>query len=131
MAEFLLFASRYFFEFQSCHCIDSPPPISKSSTTDHYWIPPDVGYLKLNTDATVEDGFLTVGVGLVIRDSVGLVLGCASVKIHGSFSAYVAELLALLERLRFAHASGLRVKFIESDASNTIKVIKFWVTCWF
>ncbi|PON44971.1 hypothetical protein PanWU01x14_262590 [Parasponia andersonii] len=107
MAEFLLFASRYHFECQSCHFFNSPPRISKSSATDHHWIPLDIGCLKLNTDVTIEDGSLTVGIGIVIRDSVSLVLGCASVKIHWYFSPHVVELLALLEGLKFAHESGL------------------------
>lgn len=79
--------------------------------------------MKLNTDAAVEAGSLTMGIGIVIRDSVGLVLGCASVKLNGSFSPHAAELLALREGLRSAHESGLQIKFVESDASNAIKAI--------
>ncbi|PON48987.1 Ribonuclease H-like domain containing protein [Trema orientale] len=120
--EILEDAGRYLFKWQNCHCIDSIK-ISRSSATDHRSIPPDTGCLKLNTNAIVEDGSLIVGAGIVIRNSMGLVLGCDSIKISGSFSPHIAELLALGEGLRFAYESGLWVKFVESNASNAIKAI--------
>ncbi|PON66023.1 hypothetical protein PanWU01x14_112500 [Parasponia andersonii] len=70
---------------KSCHGIDSPPPKSRSNATDHRWIHSDTGCLKLNTDTTVEDGSLTIGVGIVIRDSVGLVLRAIN---YGSLTGF-------------------------------------------
>ncbi|PON94545.1 hypothetical protein TorRG33x02_095800 [Trema orientale] len=64
-----------------------------------------------------------MGAGIVVSESMGIVFGCASVKLKGSFSPHVVELLIVREGLGFAYESGLRNKFVESDTINANKVI--------
>ncbi|PON73301.1 hypothetical protein PanWU01x14_058050 [Parasponia andersonii] len=67
----------YLYEFQNCLCIEMLPPAHESSAPDPRWILSDEESLKLNTGAAVED--TVMGARIVIRDSVDIVLGCASV----------------------------------------------------
>ena len=60
------------------------------------WVQPPVGQLKLNIDATMLKDPTTIGVGMFLRDSDGLLVACKYVVL--SFRCYVKE----------AEAAGLR-----------------------
>lgn len=88
-----------------------------------HWSPPSPGSLKLNTDAAINTELGVVGLGGVIRDEYGNVLGAFAKRYMGRVDAHLAESLAIRAGLVFALESGLRVKELESDALNVIQAI--------
>lgn len=49
----------------------------------HRWIPPAVGQFKLNLNATVSSEGRKVGIGVVIRDSSGVIYAALAQSIPG------------------------------------------------
>lgn len=98
--------------------INTPPVLAPSYSPLQSWKAPDPGCLKLNVDAFMREGSPTVGlgVGAIIRDESGFVLGAMAKPVPGCFSPFVTECLALREGLIFAADSGLQVQMIETDA---------------
>ena len=60
----------------------------------------------------------------MVRDSLGHVLGTMAYKMKGSFDPYLAECLAIQQRLVFVAECGLYVDQVESDSLNVVCVIK-------
>ncbi|KAK0595025.1 hypothetical protein LWI29_002683 [Acer saccharum] len=87
------------------------------------WIPPDPGLYKINCDAALNTASCLVGVGIVIRNSVGLVMASSSQRISASFSPQVAEAVAIQRGLQFALDSGLTPCRIDSDA----EIVVAWI----
>ncbi|KAL5775734.1 hypothetical protein ACOSP7_013291 [Xanthoceras sorbifolium] len=50
------------------------------------WQPPDLGLVKVNSDATIDSANCLVGFGLVVRDQLGYVLGSSWQRLEVSFS---------------------------------------------
>ncbi|PON79574.1 hypothetical protein TorRG33x02_235290, partial [Trema orientale] len=115
-------AGSYLSEFQECFKIETLPPSCRLAV-DPRWKPPDAGLLKLNTDAAFSLELNTIGIGIVVRDFRGQVLGCASISLAKASSPFVAELLAFKEGQRFAINNGFQIGIAEFDASNVIKAI--------
>ena len=69
------------------------PPAAPSSMPQHQWRSPDPHSYKANFDAAVFQATNTVGIGIIIRDSNGDVIGALFMPIPLSQS--VAELEAL------------------------------------
>ncbi|XP_050217632.1 uncharacterized protein LOC126668483 [Mercurialis annua] len=63
------------------------------------WCPPEQGWLKANVDAAVYGGKQEIGVGVVVRDWLGCVVMVLQVKILGSFSPRITELMGIREAL--------------------------------
>ncbi|KAJ1420368.1 hypothetical protein SESBI_14505, partial [Sesbania bispinosa] len=64
----------HFSETNSTHTVE-PPDLQQTNATR--WKPPVSGYYKLNTDVAKLDG-TRWGVGAVVRDHEGIVLGAAT-----------------------------------------------------
>ncbi|CAH9139859.1 unnamed protein product [Cuscuta epithymum] len=85
------------------------------------WKRPEVGRLKLNTDASIGDGNIC-GLGWVVRDSEGRFIAGGVDKWYGS-SPKVAEALAIREALSWLKQSGWDYINVESDALQVISSI--------
>ena len=77
---------------------------------------PDLGSYKINSDAALDMVGHTVGVGVVIRNSDGLVMASNSQEIATTFSPQVAEAVAICRGLQLAVDSGLIPCMLESTA---------------
>ncbi|GMN50234.1 hypothetical protein TIFTF001_019407 [Ficus carica] len=104
--------------------INKPPVLAPSSSLLQSWKAPDPGCLKLNVDALVREGSPTVGLGAIIREESGFVLGAMAKPIPGCFSPFVTECLALREWLIFAADSGLQVQKIETNAFKVVNSLQ-------
>ena len=93
------------------------------TTKPSSWAPPSKGSLKLNTDAVVKKELGIVGLGRVIRDDKGEVLGAFSRRILGNFEIAMAECLVIHVGLVFALERGLHPQEIESDTLNVIRAL--------
>ena len=59
------------------------------------WQPLVLGLLKLNVDAAVEDLEGYAGLGVVIKDFKGGVVGTMAIKMGVNFDPYIANCLAI------------------------------------
>ncbi|KAL5740749.1 hypothetical protein ACOSQ2_029929 [Xanthoceras sorbifolium] len=86
-------------EFQAadvCNRADVARP-----ATQVRWNPPAVGVLKLNVDAGVRFSAGLMGIGLVVRDWQGVVLGSSAQICRAALSPLLAEATALLRGLQY------------------------------
>ena len=90
----------------------------------HQWRPLDLHSYKANFDATVFQASNTVGIGVIIRDSNGDVIG-ALLFMPIPLSQSVAELEALACRraVQFALEIGLRRVTFEGESVTVINAI--------
>ena len=118
-------AERFLFEYKSstnAAALCKAPLVKRVSPAT--WRPPAAGLLKLNTDAAVVNEGGVTGLGGVIRDTEGEVLGAFSKRVQGCLDVQTAECLAIRAGLIFAMESGLRVAEVESDALNVVRAIQ-------
>ena len=87
------------------------------------WKPPDPGMYKINSDVVLDMVGHMVGLGVVIRNSDGLVMSSSSQKITTTFFPQVAEAVAISRGLQLAIDSGLTPCMLESDAEVVVKWI--------
>ncbi|KAK2634825.1 hypothetical protein Ddye_029617 [Dipteronia dyeriana] len=89
----------------------------------HSWWPPDVGKIKVNTDATTDSIAGKIGNGIVIKNHAGDVLAASSQPFRYGLAYEVAEELAIFRGLVFAQESGLMPCEVESDAPAVVNLI--------
>ncbi|PON64686.1 Ribonuclease H-like domain containing protein [Trema orientale] len=91
---------------------------------DKKWKAPTMGQLKLNVDAAVKCSSDFIGIGVVVRDCNGIVLGASSLKFAGHLSPFLAECVAVREGIKFAINHGLSPGVIETDAQNVVLALQ-------
>ena len=84
-----------------------------------YWVRPPVGRLKLNIDAAMLKDPTSVGVGMVLRDSDGLLVACKSVVLLFCCSVKEAEAVGLREGLQRL----LELHHFEVDVELDAKIV--------
>ena len=88
------------------------------------WTSPEVGALKLNVHASVFPGADSFSVGLVLRDHHGTFIQGRTMKFAGKVDVLEAELMGILEALKWISAfSGYKIT-IESDSLLSVKAIQ-------
>ncbi|KAK2661322.1 hypothetical protein Ddye_007855 [Dipteronia dyeriana] len=87
------------------------------------WKRPREGLFKVNTDATICIERNIVGLGIVIRNHEGEVMGCSSQSTVSNYTPQIAEACAIFRGLLFAKDAGLLPAVIESDAKTVVDLI--------
>ncbi|KAL6225677.1 hypothetical protein ACLB2K_004526 [Fragaria x ananassa] len=87
------------------------------------WIPPSVGTLKINTNATWSSESFGCGLAALLRDSTGSLLH-GVVSVGQAISAEAAEAQALLQGLKLAKSVGLISFSMEADYFSLISALK-------
>ena len=87
------------------------------------WLPPQSGYLKLNVDASVLSGSDHIGIGAIIWDEKGRILGAVAKSVEGTFSPFLAECMALREGLMIAKELESVTLVVETDAINVVSTV--------
>ncbi|KAK1586457.1 hypothetical protein Q3G72_002787 [Acer saccharum] len=85
-----------------------------------YWIPPAVGKLKMNCAAAFDRQCGRTGIGVVVRDSEGEVLGCCSQNLETIMSSKAAHLLAIQKGIQFGVHCGFLIFVLEVDDAEVI-----------
>uniref|UniRef100_A0A803P8W5 Reverse transcriptase domain-containing protein n=1 Tax=Cannabis sativa TaxID=3483 RepID=A0A803P8W5_CANSA len=80
------------------------------------WTPPHAGFFKLNVDAAYDATGAVIGLGAVIRDYFGDVVGAFSQSLRGSYSVKEMEAMGIIYNLHWARNNGLHIHFIETDS---------------
>ncbi|KAL8502481.1 hypothetical protein ACS0TY_021576 [Phlomoides rotata] len=81
----------------------------------HRWKPPDPGYVKINSDASLIAG-VGVAVGGVARNDRGEVQWCFSEMSPYTTDVELAEAVAILRAFEIASSKGVRKAIFETDA---------------
>ncbi|KAI9195894.1 hypothetical protein LWI28_019143 [Acer negundo] len=82
------------------------------------------GVYKFNTDAAICVERNLVGVGVVIRDFEGCVVGSSTQRLAANFSPLVAEATALFRGIVFALEAGLTPLTAETDSKMVVDLIE-------
>ncbi|XP_075665989.1 uncharacterized protein LOC142635792 [Castanea sativa] len=85
------------------------------------WSPPQTPFYKANFNGALFHEINKAGIGVVIRDSAGLVIGALSKNISLPPSAIEVEALACQRAIIFARELGLREVVFEGDFETLIK----------
>ncbi|KAK0573812.1 hypothetical protein LWI29_013953 [Acer saccharum] len=116
----LEWASDFLVDFKGCRsvCLRSSPPCLSVC-----WFLPPSGVYKINCDAALDGAGRKVGFSIVIRDGSGSVLACSSQVVTASFSALVAETMAIGRAIIFSRDCGMFPCILESD----VAVVVNWI----
>lgn len=87
------------------------------------WSSPPVGFYKLNTDGAVDVVNGKRGLGAVLRNENGDLMGACAFPIFGNFSPFVTELLALKAGLQFALGTRTLPILVETDCSEAVRLV--------
>ncbi|KAL5543298.1 hypothetical protein UlMin_011008 [Ulmus minor] len=88
------------------------------------WQAPIVGFVKVNTDAAWCGNQKKFGLGSVIRDHTGKVLGSVAIPVASSVSVAVAESWALEKGASLAKQMGFSAVILESDCLGVTKALE-------
>ena len=84
--------------------------------SDSKWKPPDKDEFKTNYDGAVFQETNETGIGVVIRNNEGVVLGALSEKIALPGSVVTVEMLAARRAVHFALEIGISHSVFEGDS---------------
>ena len=84
------------------------------------WKPPEEGWVKINTDAAIDNIAGVAATGVVARDHGGRVVVARTTKIPQMTDAYAAELLAVRDTSALAVEKGWQKVVIETDLPNNM-----------
>nr|XP_023914280.1 uncharacterized protein LOC112025826 [Quercus suber] len=88
------------------------------------WRPPPSSFLKVNFDGAVFQDEVVAGVGVIIQDEKGQVIGFTARKIPLTLSIAAIEAFAAITTLKFAHDFGLSSLILEGDSEVVINALK-------
>lgn len=87
------------------------------------WLPHPQGWLKLNTDAAMDQNSLRSSLGWILRDPNGLVVAAAGIPLNGCKDVLLTEAPAMREGLQLLAANQHINVLIESDSEVLVRAI--------
>ncbi|XP_075640371.1 uncharacterized protein LOC142612138 [Castanea sativa] len=103
------------------HLAADPTVMTASIPSSNSWSPPQTPFYKANFDGALFQDINKAGIGVVIRDSAGLVIGALSEIISLPPSVIEVEALACQIAIIFARELGLQEVVFEGDSETLIK----------
>ena len=80
------------------------------------WALPQPPWFKINVNGAVFERLRAMGIGVVIRDHLGMVCAMLSMKIHTLLGLFEIEAKAMEEGMRFAWDRGISTAIFEGDS---------------
>ncbi|KAK0600709.1 hypothetical protein LWI29_017726 [Acer saccharum] len=115
-------ASDFIDEWRSTSQVGTLP--TSCSAPVQNWIPPMVGSWKLNTDAATCYMECLIGLGCIIRDSVGVVRAAVVKKITAMVPPLMVEAMAVRRGIQLAASEGIGVFHIETDSLQVAELVR-------
>ncbi|KAF5478200.1 hypothetical protein F2P56_004782 [Juglans regia] len=94
------------------------------------WKKPEEGWLKANFDTAIYEQNITVGLGIIIRNSKREVMVAYSEPLRMDAKAVVVEALAMRRIIGIYIEMGFRRVVFEGDALVIINAVKGEAECW-
>ena len=113
-------ASTFLQQFRSCR----QEPIKAKHLQRRKWQPPEPGLYKLNFDGAMFNESNEAGIGIVVQESLGLVLVAMAEKIWKPHNVESLEMLAARRAIIFAKELGLQQGQFEGDSEICIKALQ-------
>ena len=113
-------AKRYVEEFRAY----MPCSMPKINLSPQRWSPPPPNWYKVNVDGVIFKDQGSIGVGVVIRNAQGEVMGAMSKKISRPLGAIEAEAKAMEVGILFAWDLGLKNIVAEGDSLTVVQALK-------
>ena len=105
------------------HDVHKKVPQMVVRSSDSQWKPPASSMYKINFDGTLFEEQASASLGVIIRDSTGLVIGALSQKIRLPGSVDMVEALATSRAIVFAKELCLQSMVVEGDSLQVIQAI--------
>lgn len=96
----------------------------RSQRAQQPWMPPPANLVKINFDNAVFSKENISGIGVVVRDENGLVLGSCSKRLPQAYSAMEVEAMAAATALVFANDIVVRRVILEGDSLAVINALR-------
>ncbi|XP_075663127.1 uncharacterized protein LOC142632642 [Castanea sativa] len=87
------------------------------------WLPPPGNLVKINFDGAVFSRENISGIGVVVRDENGLVLGSCTKRLSQAYSVMETEAMEAATALVFASELGVRQAILKGDSLAVIKAL--------
>ncbi|KAL0011815.1 hypothetical protein SO802_006923 [Lithocarpus litseifolius] len=113
-------AGSYLQEFLQAQTEESAPPRAPAV---QQWRPPDSHCFKVNFDAAVFCDLNRAGLGVIVHDCEGAVLGALSSSIPLAQLVAIVEALACVKAVKFALEIGLTCVVFEGDSAVIISTL--------
>lgn len=113
-------ALDYLGEYQSSQAV----PFMQKTKCPATWTPPPPNSYKINVDGAVFAAHKSAGVGILIRDDGGRVVGACSKKLLAPLGAVEAEAKAIELGLQFAKDMLIQEFVLESDSLILVNTLK-------
>ncbi|XP_038719958.1 uncharacterized protein LOC120012588 [Tripterygium wilfordii] len=112
--------ARYAISSTQPSVLDPSPSLPYMNSLE-VWQPPEEGFIKVNWDAGINEAKNKTGMGVVIRDSTGDLLGSQALSRPIALSPTMAEAEAALSAVWFALDMGFRDIVLEGDSQLVIR----------
>ncbi|XP_042954618.1 uncharacterized protein LOC122291034 [Carya illinoinensis] len=94
------------------------------------WTAPPPGFYKANWDAAVDKENSKIGVGVVVRDSSGMVIASVCSSIFLNPDHLLGEAVAALKASTLCFDIGLNQVMLEGDSSAVVQAVQRRDECW-
>ncbi|KAK9983964.1 hypothetical protein SO802_033489 [Lithocarpus litseifolius] len=116
-------SKKWLAEYQARQ-VSPGPSLIHTQPTRCRWLPPPSGAVKINFDGATFPKEKKSGIGVVIRDTRGLVIASCSKVVHQVLSVSDIEALAAAWALSFASDVGVRQAILEGDSLTVISDLR-------
>ncbi|XP_075659781.1 uncharacterized protein LOC142629643 [Castanea sativa] len=103
--------------------IQDRPTMSASPLPPH-WTPPVAGVFKANVDGAVFKDLSSAGIGVILRDDKGNVIGALSQRLYAPLGPLEAEAKAMEAAILFARDMGIHDIVLEGDSLQVSNFLK-------
>jgi ribonuclease HI len=116
-------------EFHAAQDRGKQRSMQPNSTTVIKWKPPEVSRYKVNYDGAVFSDRNEAGIGVIIRNHRGEVMGALSQRIPYPHSVEAVEASAARSAIQFAKDSGFTNIDLEGDSTSIVEAIQLTTPC--
>lgn len=120
--KFVMESGRYGEEFRHS-TMTNPKPPKQPRQTRPQWRPPNTGWYKINVDGATFTEISCCGIGVIIRNERGQVMGAMSKKLPLPLGAMEVEAKTAEEEITLARDLGLGKVIVEGDALTVMSAL--------